>query len=130
MSFLPFRKIICLGRKIFMSMSELEVIATFDAPQTARNGAKLLNSWFSWIMDEESTEYMEDIEDLFDFFGLSPDDFSIDEKNDIDWQESPEVHSDGNDIIISLSSKTGLDTIIDLLGAMGAYDVNVRGEEA
>lgn len=112
-----------------MTISDLEVIATFDAPQTARNGVKLLNSWFSWIV-EGSNDDTEELEPLFEFFGLSPDDYSIDEKNDIDWVEIPEAHLEGSKIIISLSSKTGLDTIIDLLEAMGAYDVNVCGEDS
>lgn len=109
-------------------MSELEVIATFDTPQTARSGAKLLNAWFSWIM-EGSSDDTEEIETLFEDFGLSFDDFSIDRDTDIDWGEVPEAHLEGNKIVVSLDSKTGIDTVRELFEAMGAYDVMVDGEE-
>lgn len=109
-------------------MSELEVIATFDTPQTARSGAKLLNSWFSWIM-EGSGDDTEEIDALFEDFGLSFDDYSIDRDTDIDWGEIPEAHLEGNKIVVGLDSKTGVDTIRELFEAMGAYDVTVYGED-
>jgi hypothetical protein len=111
-----------------MALSELEVIATFDTPQTARLGAKLLNSWFSWIMEGSSDE-TEEIDVLFDDFGISLDDFSIDRDTDIDWGETPEAHLEGNKIVVDLDSKTGIDTVKELFIAMGAYDVTVYGEE-
>jgi hypothetical protein len=109
-------------------MKELEIIATFDTPQTARSGAKLLNSWFSWIM-EGAMDEVEEIEALFDDFGLSFDDFSMDRETDTDWSEIPEAHMEGNKIVVGLDSKTGIDTIRELFEAMGAYDVTVYGEE-
>lgn len=109
-------------------MSELEVIATFDTKQTALSGAKLLNGWFSWVM-EGSNDDVEEINDLFKDFGLSVDDFSIDPETDIDWGEIPEAHLEGNKIVVGLDSKTGVDTIRELFEAMGAYDVTVYGEE-
>ncbi|HXW53604.1 MAG TPA: hypothetical protein VEL47_05825 [Myxococcota bacterium] len=109
-------------------MSELEVIATFDTPQTARSGVKLLNSWFSWIMEGASDE-TEEVDALFEDFGLSFDDFSLDRDTDIDWGEIPEAHLEGNKIVVGLDSKTGVDTIRELFEAMGAYDVTVYGED-
>lgn len=109
-------------------MSELEVIATFDTPQTARSGVKLLNGWFSWIM-EGSNDDTEEVEALFEDFGLSFDDFSIDRDTDIDWVEIPEAHLEGNKIVVGLDSKTGIDTVRELFEAMGSYDVTVYGED-
>jgi hypothetical protein len=109
-------------------MSELEIIATFDTSQTARSGAKLLNSWFRWVM-EGSDEDTEDLETIFDDFGLSLDDFPLDKDTDTDWVDTPEANIEGNKIIIGLDSNTGLDTVRELLEAMGAYDVSVGGED-
>lgn len=109
-------------------MSELEVIATFDTPQTARSGTKLLNTWFSWIM-EGSNDYVDEISEAFDEFGLSIDDFIIDRDTDIDWCEIPEAHLEGNKIVVGLDSKAGVDTVKELFEAMGAFDVTVYGEE-
>jgi hypothetical protein len=109
-------------------MSELEVIATFDTPQTARAGTKLLNSWFSWVMEGSSDE-IDEISEAFDDFGLSFDDFSLDRDTDIDWTEIPEAHLESNKIVVGLDSKTGVDTVRELFEAMGAYDVTVVGEE-
>lgn len=109
-------------------MSELEVIATFDTPQTARAGVKLLNSWFSWIMEGSSDE-TEEVEALFEDFGLSIDDFSIDQ-SDVDLQEIPEARFEGpNKAVVVLDSKTCIDTVRELLEAMGSYDVTVYGED-
>ena len=109
-------------------MSDLEIIATFDTPQTARSCAKLLNAWFTWIM-EGSNDEIEEIDSMFDDFGLAFDDFSIDRDTDIDWSEIPEAHVEGNKIVVTLDSKTGIDTIRELFGAMGAYDITAGGEE-
>lgn len=109
-------------------MRELEIMATFDTPQTARSGVKLVNAWFSWIM-EGGMDEVEEIEAAFDDFGLSFDDFSMDRETDIDWGEIPEAHTEGNKIIVGLDSKSGIDTIRELFEAMGAYDVTVYGEE-
>jgi hypothetical protein len=114
-----------LREKFFMS--ELEVIATFDTEETARSGARLLSSWFSWIM-EGSSEDTEEIDELFDDFGLSVDDFT-DRDTDIDWGEHPEVHVEDNKIVVGLDSKSGIDPLKELFGAMGAYDVMVYGED-
>ena len=109
-------------------MSEIEIIATFDTPQTARAGAKLLNYWFSWVMEGTSDD-TEQIESAFDDFGLSFDDFSIDRDTDIDWSEIPEAHVEGNKIVVGLDSKTSADTVRELFEAMGSYDVSVSGED-
>lgn len=109
-------------------MSELEVIATFDTPQTARAATKLLNSWFSWVMEGSSDE-TDEISELFDDFGLSFDDFSIDRDTDTEWGEIPEAHLEGNKVVVGLDSKTGLDTVRELFEAMGAYEVSAEGEE-
>lgn len=110
-------------------MRELEIVATFDTPQTARACAKLLNAWFTWIMEGSSDE-TDEIEGQFDDFGLSFDDFSIDRDTDVDWgEEIPDATVQGNRIVVNINSKTGIDTIRELFGAMGAYDVTVAGEE-
>jgi hypothetical protein len=108
-------------------MSELEVIATFDTPQTARAGAKLLNGWFSWIMEGSSDE-TEEVETLFEDFGLALDDFSLDRETDVDWGD-PEARVEGSKIVVILDSKTGIDTVRELFEAMGSYDVTVYGED-
>lgn len=115
-------------------MSELEVIATFDTPQTARTGTKLLNSWFSHIIesvdeDEEDEEKLAMIEELFDDFGLSFIDFSGDGYSDIEWGEIPEAYMEGNKVVVGLYSKTGVGPVRELFEAMGAYEVAVHGEE-
>ncbi len=114
-------------------MSELEVIATFDTPQTARTGTKLLNSWFSHIIessdDDEDEEKVAMIEELFDDFGLSFSDYSGDGYTDIEWGEIPEAYMEGNKVVVGLDSKTGVDTVRELFEAMGAYEVTVHGEE-
>lgn len=116
-------------------MSRLEVIATFDTPQTARNGTKLLNSWFSYIIenpeDEEEREEKEEVlEELFDHFGLSFSEYAGDGYADIEWgDEIPEAYSEGNNIVVGLDSKAGVDTVREVFEAMGAYEVTVQGEE-
>ncbi|MCA9508028.1 MAG: hypothetical protein KC505_06390 [Myxococcales bacterium] len=114
-------------------MSELEVIATFDTPQTARTGTKLLNSWFSHIIegseDDEDDEKFLLLEELFDEFGLAFSDYSGDGYTDIEWGEIPEAYMEGNKIVVGLYSKTGVDIVRELFEAMGAYEVNVHGEE-
>lgn len=108
-------------------MNEVEVIATFDTPQTARLGAKLLNSWFYWIM-EGSNDETEEIEELFEDFGLSFEEYSIDRDTDVDWDEIPDAHLEGNKIIVGLNSRTGIDAIRGLFEAMGG-DVYISGED-
>lgn len=109
-------------------MSELEVMATFDTPQTARAGVKLLNGWFSWIM-EGSNDETEEVEALFEDFGLALDDFSLDRETDVEWIEIPEARVEGNKIAVVVDSKNGIDTVRELFEAMGCYDVTVYGED-
>jgi hypothetical protein len=109
-------------------MSELEVIATFDTPETAKDGAKLLNSWFSWIMEGSPDDDVDGISEAFDQFDLSLDDFSL-EDIDLEWDEIPEARLEGNKIVVVLESKSGVDTVRELFEAMGAYEVSVEGEE-
>lgn len=114
-------------------MSDLEVIATFDTPQTARNGTKLLNSWFSYIIesgeDDEDSDKVGMLEELFDEFGLSLSDYSGDGYTDIEWGEIPEAYMEGNKVVVGLDCKTGVDAVRELFEAMGAYEVTVHGEE-
>jgi len=104
---------------------DVEIIGTFDTPETARSVAKALNNWFSFIMDGET----EEIPDFFDEWGVSAEDYALDRDSDVDWDEAPIARARGNRVAIELQSSGTLDTIEELLEALGAFDVTVAGEE-
>lgn len=106
-------------------MDEVEIIATFDTDETARLVAKALNNWFGWIMEGDPED---DIPDLFDDFGVSADDYALD-RDDVDWDETPVARARGNKVSIALESPNGVDTLEELLEALGAYDVAMADDE-
>jgi hypothetical protein len=106
-------------------MDEIELIATFDTDETAKQAAKSLNSWFSWIMEGE---HEEDVPDFFEDFGVAADEYVI-EKDEANWEDAPVARSRGNRVTITLESANAVDALEELLEALGAYDVTVSGEE-
>lgn len=106
-------------------MEEIELIATFDTDETAKQVAKTLNTWFSWIMEGNQEE---EIPDLFEDFGISTEEYFI-SKDEANWEDVPIARSHNNRIMISLSSSNAIDSLEELLEALGAYDVTVSGEE-
>ncbi len=107
-------------------MDEVEIIATFDTEETAKSVAKAMNNWFGWIMEGDPDE---DVPDFFEDFGVSADDYVLDRESDIDWDEQPVARARGNRLSIVLESSNTVDTIEELLEALGAYDVTLAGEE-
>lgn len=105
----------------------IELEATLDSPKTAQEVSKLLNSWFSWIMDG-SDEDNPDLEDMFNEFGLSVGDYIL-ELSDVDWNESPEAHTEGSTVIVTLDSKAGLEIVQEVIEAVGGDNIVIRGEE-
>mgnify|MGYP001571374061 CR=1 FL=1 len=107
-------------------MDEIELIATFDTDETAKQAAKALNSWFSWIMEGDQDE---DIPDFFEDFGVLADEYALDRESDIDWDETPVARARGSRVMITLEAAGTIDTLEELLEALGAYDVTMAGEE-
>lgn len=107
-------------------MDELEIIATFDTEETARGVSKALNNWFSWIMEGDQDE---EIPDFFEDFGVSADEYALDRESDVDWDETPVARARGSRVMITLESANTVDTIEELLEALGAYDVTMADEE-
>ena len=108
-------------------MDEVEIIATFDTEETARLVAKSMNNWFSWVMEGDLDD--EEIPDFFEDFGVSADDYALDRESDVDWDETPVARARGNKVTITLESASTIDTIEELLEALGAYDVSNADEE-
>ncbi len=106
-------------------MDEIEILATFDTDETAREVAKALNNWFTWSSEEDAEE---ESPEFFDDFGVSADDYIID-KDDIDWEEPPVARPRSNKVFVALDSSAIAETLEELLEALGAYDVSVAGDE-
>jgi hypothetical protein len=107
-------------------MDEVELIATFDTEETARLVAKAMNNWFSWVMEGDQDE---EIPDFFEDFGVSADEYALDRESDVDWDDTPVARARGNRVMIGLESANSVDTLEELLEALGAYDVTIAGEE-
>lgn len=106
-------------------MDEIELIATFDTEETARQVSKALNHWFAWIMEGDS----EDEPEFFEDFGISSDEYALDRDSDTDWSDTPVARAAGNRVMITFDSSNAIDTLEELLEALGAYDVTLAGEE-
>ncbi len=106
-------------------MEEIELIATFDTDETAKQVAKTLNAWFSWIMENNQNE---EIPNIFDDFGISSEEYFI-SKDEANWEDAPLVKSYNNRVMILLDSSNAIDALEELLEALGAYDVTISGEE-
>lgn len=105
-------------------MDEVEIVATYDSEDTAREVAKAVNNWIGWLLEGDP----EDIPDLFEDFGLATDDYAID-RDDIDWSEPPRVRARGANVVIALDGSATLDAVQELLEALGAYDVFTADDE-
>ncbi|MBL4818475.1 MAG: hypothetical protein JKY15_04490 [Deltaproteobacteria bacterium] len=106
-------------------MDEIEIIATFDTDETAKEAAKALNTWFSWIME---SDHDAEVPDMFEEFGVSADEYII-EKDEVNWEDAPVARSRSNRVTIILESANAVDALEELLEALGAYDLTVSGEE-
>lgn len=105
-------------------MDAVEILATFDTEETAFLVAKALNKWFSWVMEGAD----EDAGEPFEDFGVSLDDYALDQDIDIDWNDLPIARSNGNKVTIGLDSASTVNTLEELLEALGAYEVSVEEE--
>ena len=106
-------------------MVDREIIATFDTVQTARVVTKALNTWFHWVTEGDP----EDAPDVFEDFGIEIEDFTLDRDTDVDWHDIPVATQHGNKVEILIDASGTLDTLEELLETVGAYDVNLAGEE-
>jgi hypothetical protein len=106
-------------------MEEVEIIGTFDSEETARVVAKKLNAFFVWLMEGDRDE---DVPDFFEDFGVSTEDYVVDE-GDIDWPEAPRARVRGPKINITCETAQTIDTFQELLEALGAFDVYQPDDE-
>lgn len=106
-------------------MEGREIIATFDTNSTARQVAKALNIWFNWVMDGDP----EELPDVFEDFGVDIEDYALDRDSDVDWEDVPVASALGNKVEIAVDSSNTIDTMEELLESLGAFDVNMAGED-
>ncbi|HEY1100216.1 MAG TPA: hypothetical protein VGF99_14865 [Myxococcota bacterium] len=106
-------------------MEEVEIIGTFDSEETARAVAKALNAYFTWLMEGDRDE---DIPAFFEDFGVTTEDFIIDE-GDIDWPEPPRARVRSLKVNITVETSQTLDVIQELLESLGAFDVIQAGDD-
>jgi hypothetical protein len=105
-------------------MEEIEIIGTFDSEETARSVSKALNAFFTWLMEGNR----DNVPELFEDFGLTTDDYVIDE-GDIDWPEAPRARVRGPKVAITCETSQTIDPLSELLEALGAFDVYQAGDE-
>jgi hypothetical protein len=108
-------------------MEEVEIIGTFDSEETARGVAKALNMFFIWLM-EANREATDDVPPFFDDFGVTTDDYVLDE-GDIDWPEPPKARVRGPKVAVTAETSQTIDTLQELLEALGAFDVYQADDE-
>ncbi|MDP2344965.1 MAG: hypothetical protein Q8O67_28725 [Deltaproteobacteria bacterium] len=101
------------------AVQEVEIIGTFESEETARVVAKALNAFFTWLMEGDREA---DVPDFFGDFGLTTEDYVIDE-GDIDWPEAPRARVRGPKIAITAETSQTVDTLSELTEALGAFDV-------
>lgn len=106
-------------------MEEVEIIGTFDSEETARGVAKVLNAFFVWLMEGDRDE---DVPEFFEDFGVSTEDFIIDE-DDMDWPEAPRARVRGPKININVETGQTIDMFQELLESLGAFDVYTDDED-
>lgn len=106
-------------------MDEVEIVGTFDSEDTAREVARALNKWVGWILEGD----LEDVPELFEDFGVATDDYALDRESDIDWPEPPVVRARGNVVLFTVESSATLDTLQEMLEALGAYDVSTSNDD-
>lgn len=105
-------------------MDEVEIVGTYDSEDTAREVARAVHNWVGWVLEGD----LEDVPELFEDFGVSTDDYALD-REDLDWPEPPRVRARGANVIITVETSSTLDTLQELLEALGAYDVFTADED-
>lgn len=105
-------------------MDEVEIVGTYDSEDTARDVARALNGWVSWLLEGDA----DDVPELFEDFGVATDDYALD-RDDLDWGEPPRIRARGANVVITIESTETLDTLQELLEALGAYDVFTADED-
>jgi hypothetical protein len=106
-------------------MEEVEIIGSFESEETARGVAKALNAFFTWLMEGDREA---DVPAFFDDFGVSTEDYVIDE-GDIDWPEPPRARVRGPKVAVNVETSQTVDTLSELLEALGAFDVYTDDDE-
>ena len=106
-------------------MEEVEIIGSFDSEDTAQEVAQALNRWFIWIMEGDP----EDIPELFEDLGLSTEDYALDREGDVDWEEPPHAEPSGANVIVTATTSETIDTLQEVIAALGAYDVSMGDED-
>ena len=106
-------------------MEEVEIIGSFESEETARGVAKALNAFFTWHMEGDRDN---DVPTFFEDLGLTTEDYVIDE-GDIDWPESPRARVRGPKVVITAETSQTIDTLSELLEALGAFDVYQAEDE-
>ena len=104
---------------------DYQLLATFDAEETAEEVARVVNQSFHWLMEGDHS----DIPELFEDFGLATDEYVLDRDSELDWNDTPVAELNGNRILVALESNGTFDTLQELFEALGAFDVKVVGEE-
>jgi hypothetical protein len=106
-------------------MEEVEIIGTFDSEETAKAVSKQLNSWFHWIMEGD----IEAVPELFEDFGITTGDYALERETDVDWPEPPRARVRGIKVAITAETSSTVDTLQELLEALGAFDVYQADED-
>lgn len=108
----------------FGTMDELEIVALFDSEETARDVSKAFNQWVNWVLDGDP----DDAPDLFEDFGVSTDEYAL-EASDVDWPEPPRARPRGSKVVVGMEGGETVDTVQELLEALGAFDVYEAGDD-
>ncbi|MEM7495860.1 MAG: hypothetical protein AAF471_07010 [Myxococcota bacterium] len=107
-------------------MEEVHINATFDTPATAALAAQSINSWFAWMAKGSPEEAPEPFED----FGLAREDYPLEDGDAVAWDDIAEAGASGGCVCLCWSGPLGaVDTLQELLEALGAYDVRIGNEE-
>lgn len=105
-----------------VTMQEVQLIGTFDSAESAAEVARALNNWFLWIMEEDEG----DMPAIFEDFGLSSEEYALDQEADTDWEESPTATADSNHVIVTLYTAGTQDVLQEMLEALGAFEVEIE----
>lgn len=107
-------------------MEEVTISATFDTPATAALAARSINGWFAWMGKGSPEEDPEPFED----FGLAREDYPLEDSDAVAWDDVVEARASGGCVYLCWSGPLGaVDTLQELLEALGAYDVRIGNEE-
>ncbi len=101
-------------------MEEVEIFATFDTEETTHDVARALNAWFHWVLEGNP----EHIPEFFENFGVNSEDYAFDrDAEDVDWVETPRAEAHGNRVQLTVESTETIETLMELLEGLGAYEV-------